>query len=218
MNQRRKLIVIGGGEHACVVLDAAMSRPDLFRILGVADADPVPKAVRDMKAVHLGSDLSALKYASDPHTVFILGVGGLESQPTAIRLAGLYTSRGARFAAVVHASATVAPGARIGAGAFVAARAVVQTGARVLRHAVVNTGGILEHDARLGIFAQMAPGVVAGGGTRIGARAFVGLGATIRDHIQIGSGAIVGMGAVVVCDVPTNALVIGVPARKVPRR
>lgn len=210
----RKLIVIGGGEHACVVIDAAKSRPDLFTVLGVVDADPVPKAVRQLKIPRLGGDQSALARASDRDTVFILGFAGLHSRPSALRLTKLYEARGARFAVVVHASAVVSPTARLQPGVFVAARAVIQTGARLSRHAVVNTGSIVEHDVVLGAFAHLAPGSITGGGARIGARAFVGLGASIRDHVEVGSDAVVGMGATVVGDVPKGARVIGTPARR----
>ena len=210
----RRLIVIGGGEHACVVIDAAQSRPDLFAVQGVVDAALRPRAVSQLKIPRLGGDESALARAADPDTLFLLGFSGLHSRPAAVRLTKLYEAQGARFAVLVHASAVVSPNAHLQPGVFVAARAVIQTGARISRHAVVNTGSIVEHDVTLGAFAHLAPGAVTGGGVRIGARAFVGLGAIIRDHIKVGSDAIVGMGATVVRDVPRGARVLGTPARR----
>jgi serine acetyltransferase len=37
----------------------------------------------------------------------------------------------------------------------------------------------------------------------------------VRDHVSIGAAARVGMGAVVVADVPANAVVVGNPAREI---
>jgi len=46
-----------------------------------------------------------------------------------------------------------------------------------------------------------------------GERSAGGLGAVVRDHVAIGDGATVGMGAVVVKDIPDGARALGVPAR-----
>ena len=58
-----------------------------------------------------------------------------------------------------------------------------------------------------------ALGAVIGGGTHLGADVTVGLGAAVRDHLSIGDRAVIGMGAVVVEDVPADTTVRGVPAR-----
>ncbi|NHC33833.1 acyltransferase [Scytonema millei] len=51
--------------------------------------------------------------------------------------------------------------------------------------------------------------------TRVKRRASIGSNATILPGVTIGESAIVGAGAVVTCDVPDRATVVGVPARVV---
>jgi UDP-2-acetamido-3-amino-2,3-dideoxy-glucuronate N-acetyltransferase len=51
--------------------------------------------------------------------------------------------------------------------------------------------------------------------TRVRRGASVGSGATVMSGVTIGEGALVGAGAVVTRDVPSHALVVGVPARVV---
>ena len=51
--------------------------------------------------------------------------------------------------------------------------------------------------------------------TRVHRRASIGSNATILPGITIGEGAMIGAGAVVTCDVPDHAIVVGVPARVV---
>lgn len=55
-------------------------------------------------------------------------------------------------------------------------------------------------------------------GIQIDDDVWVGANATILDGVHIGRGAIVGAGAVVTRDVPSNTIVAGVPAREIGRR
>jgi len=214
----RQLIVIGGGEHACVVVDAARSRPDAWRVVGFSEAERSSRlARREPELEDLGDDealRSRLEGApAGERPALVLGIGG------GIRPGGRSAlverfDHDCDWATVVHAAASVSPSATVAAGAVVGARAVVQTGATIGRHAIVNTAAVVEHDVTVGDYAHLAPGSLIGGGTTIGPGAFVGLGATVRDHVTIGAGATVGMGAVVVDDVLPRETVVGVPARR----
>lgn len=119
----------------------------------------------------------------------------------------------ALFATITHHTATVSWSATIGAGCYIGAGAIIQPGAVLGKNCVINTGAIVEHDCVLGDGVVMAPRSVLGGGVKVGAWANICLGACVRDHITIGESAIVGMGAVVVKDVPPGVTVMGVPAK-----
>jgi len=210
------LIVLGGGEHARVVIEAAQTQPGRWAVQGY-----VAPAASDGGAdvPWLGDDAAlAARLEELPATDrpwLVLGFGGGEtSDGLAARAAT--TERfgpGTRWATVVHATAWVSPTARLQEGAVVLAGAVVNTGADVGRHAIVNSGAVVEHDVRVGDGSHVAPGAVIGGGTRIGENAFIGLGARVRDHVDIGAGAVIGMGAVVVESIAPGVTVVGVPAR-----
>jgi len=199
------LVMIGYGEHARVVADAATA----FVLAGYID-----RASGVTTPPYLGTDdvyLAAFKPRDDVR--FILGLGAVGVSSARSRLATRYEHAGARFAAIVHPRACVSSSATIAEGAVVLAGAIVNSGARIGAHVVVNTGAIVEHDVVLEPHVSIAPGVVIGGGTTIAEGAFVGLGARIRDHITIGAGAVIAMGAVVVASVPAGLGVAGVPAR-----
>ena len=207
------LVCIGGGEHARVVMEAALSCPARWRLLGFVDDKPCAATLNRLGVPRLGNDekgLSLLSAISD--VAFVLGIGAVGG--TGIREEALqrYVEASARFAAVVHARAWVSPSAVLDEGVFVAAGAVVNTGAHLGIHAVVNTGAIVEHDASLGAFSQVGPGAVVGGGVVLEDYAYVGLGARVRDHLRVGRGALVGMGAVVTRSVLPAEVVVGVPA------
>lgn len=208
-----KLIVIGGGEHARVLIEAARSRPDLWDLEGLVDGDPAEETVRRMNVPRLGGDEAGIERAKDPQFAFILAMAGLKSAQARARLAASYDAAGARWAIVIHSDSWISPTASLEGGVFVSAGAVINTGARIEAHAIINSGSVIEHDVVVGAFAQVSPGATLGGAVRVGRGAYVGLGASVRDHVSIGEGATVGMGAVVVSSVQPNVLVMGNPAR-----
>lgn len=212
----RPLAIVGGGEHAAVVLEAARSRPDAWLVVGFSDRDRSSRLARREPALaDLGDDAAlADLLARDPDGApsLVLGVGG-GTRPGDRAATVARFGAGADWATIVHADASVSPSARLGPGCLVGAGAVVQAGAIVGRHVIVNSGAIVEHDVVLDDFCHVGPGAAIGGGTRIGQGAFVGLGARVRDHVTVGDRATVGMGAVVVADVAPGRTMVGVPAR-----
>jgi acetyltransferase EpsM len=209
---RRELVVIGGGEHARVLIEAALSRPEHWHVLGFADPLPCEDTVLRLGVPHLGDDDEALR--RHPGAAFIVAVGEIGPSVIRRRIVERYRSAGAAFASVVHAGAQISTTAVIGEGAAIFAGAVVNSGARIGDHTVVNTGAVIEHDVVLGPFAQVGPRSAVGGGASIGDGAYLGLGSLVRDHVRVGADAFVGLGAAVVADVEAGARVMGVPARQ----
>ncbi len=215
----RPLLLIGGGEHASVVYEAAGTEPGRWHVVGVTD----PRADAGLSAAsathHLGDDRTGLAGFDGrlPHERpdLVLAVGGV-GEPGARRRVALAVETAApwaHWAVVVHRAAWVSPSADLAGGTVILAGAIVNAGARVGPHGIVNSRAVVEHDVRLGAYVHVGPGAVIGGAARIGSDVTIGLGALIRDHIVVGDGALIGMGAVVVSDVEPGAIVIGSPAR-----
>jgi acetyltransferase EpsM len=206
-SEPRPLILVGGGEHALVVADAARESGWLLR--GYSETAQNPAFEAAVGIPFLGDDATvAREHAADAS--FIIAVG---KQETRARLVASLAVYDLRFATVVHPKAIVAGSAIVAPGATVLAGAVVNPGARVGAHAIVNTAAVIEHDVVVEPLAHVSPAAAVGGGARILDGAVVGLGARVRDHVTVGRNAVVGMGAVVVADVPAGQTVVGVPAR-----
>jgi sugar O-acyltransferase (sialic acid O-acetyltransferase NeuD family) len=116
------------------------------------------------------------------------------------------------------ASSVVMEGTEIGEGAILGPFAMVTVGVRIGRHFHGNSYSYVSHDCRIGDFVTFGPAVKCNGNVEIADHAYLGAGAMIRQGrpgapLVIGRGAVVGMGAVVLRDVPDGVTVVGNPAR-----
>ena len=115
----------------------------------------------------------------------------------------------------IHPRAVVAGGVQLGLGIWIAAGVIVNPGAIIGDGAVLNTGATVDHDCRIGAYANVSPGCHLSGRTVIGRYAFLGTGAITLPDVVVGEEATVGAGAVVLTAVAPGTTVVGVPARVV---
>jgi len=208
----KTLIVVGGGGHAKVLIDAIRSGAE-YDLVGIVDARlPVGHRVLDVPVI--GSDDLLLR-GEPPRSVLALGVGSIRGGDRRKRLHDRFRELAYEFPVIRHARATVGPGVRLGDGTQVMAGAVVQPDTSLGPNCIVNTAAVIEHDCTIAGHCQAAPGAVLGGGVVVGECSFIGLGARVLPGIRIGCHVTVGAGAVVVHDVEDGATVVGVPARRI---
>jgi len=209
VSPKPKIIVLGAGGHACVVVDAL--RQIGAELLGATVADETDEGPGGIPV--LGSDDLILSYPAEA-VLLANGIGSIGNPGVRQEQFDRFSSKGYRFATVVHPKAILADDVQLGEGCVVMAGAIIQTGSRIGVNTIVNTGAIVDHDGHIGSHVHLAPGVVLSGGVCIGDGAHVGTGATVIQAVTIGANAIVGAGAVVVNDVRPGALTLGVPARE----
>jgi acetyltransferase EpsM len=208
----RDLIIIGGGEHARVVIEAALSVPDRWRVVGLVDPMACEETVARMNVPRLGDDDCLARF---PDAALILGQGTQGPDDRRQRLVARTGAAPERWAVVIHNVAWVSPTADLGPGSVVLAGAVVNSGARIGHHCIVNTHACIEHDVMLGDFVHAAPGSIVAGGATVGKLSYLGMGSLVRDHRTIGQASLVGMGAVVTKSFEGGAVLVGVPARNI---
>lgn len=201
----KPVVLIGGGGHAKVVLDALLSR-GLWDNVIVRDDNPA------LSGTLLLDRIIAYPALPDQPARFHVAIGDNDRRR---RLSEVCRARGGTAIGVVHLRAIIAQSATIGDGCFIAAGATIAPAVCIEEGTIINHGAVVDHDCCIGAFAHVAPNVTLGGGVRVGSNALVGAGATILAGLTIGSGAIIGAGAVVRSDVVADDIVAGVPARTI---
>lgn len=105
-----------------------------------------------------------------------------------------------------------------GEGLQVMPSAIVHNDVRIGNQCIINTRALVEHDCVLADGVEIGPGAVLCGRVSVGENAWIGANATIRPRVTIGKNTIIGAGAVVVTDIPSNVVAVGVPAKIVRER
>jgi sugar O-acyltransferase (sialic acid O-acetyltransferase NeuD family) len=126
------------------------------------------------------------------------------------RISTLYPS--VKFATLIHPSAQIAKGVKIGEGVCIMAGAIVNSDSIIDNFTIINTKASMDHDGHLGAFASLAPNATTGGNVSIGDYTSVGISATIKHGVQIGKHGVIGGGALVLKNFEDNQVIYGVPA------
>ena len=150
---------------------------------------------------------------TDQELLLTLG-HGRHRRSIAARLAVRGVNR-ARYASLLHPRVELPASCSVGAGSIALAGVVLTADVTVGEHVVMMPHVTLTHGCTVRDFATLCAGVSLGGDVHVGEGAYVGMNASVRPRVLIGADATVGMGSVVLRDVPAGETWAGVPARPV---
>ncbi len=205
-------VVLGGGQHAKVVIDT-MHAAGLFAPIAILDCNRELWGQSLLGVPVVGGDEHLVKLVKEGVTHFVVGIGSTSSTDARRKLFEFGIQHGLKPLMVRHPSAICSAAASFEPGSQVFAGAIVNTSARIEGNVIINTGAIVEHDCIVRAHAHIATGARLAGAVQVGRGAHIGIGASIRQGTIIGDRAVVGAGAVVVDDVASDLIVVGVPAR-----
>ena len=206
----KKIIILGGGGHARVVIDL-IRVTGLYEIAGILDeefkngnmaADDIPV---------LGGDDLLPGLHAEGIKLACIGIGSVRDNSKRKELYKTVKKIGYSVPGLIHPLAIVSKnGVRISEGVQVMVGAIIQTGSMIGENAIINTGVIIEHDCNIGEHVHICPGAVISGGCMIDDNSFIGAGATVIQGVKIGKNAVVAAGAIILADVPDNSIVKGI--------
>jgi sugar O-acyltransferase (sialic acid O-acetyltransferase NeuD family) len=205
----RELIIYGAGAHAqemAEIVDRLNRVEPTWRLLGFAipegHPDPAASALNGYPVLG-GSELFG-RYA-DAAFLPEFGSGRLEIERE-------------RIASLIAPTSFVSRTANIGAGCVIYPNCFVGANASLGDRVFVLSGSAINHDDCLENRVTLASGVTLAGGVHIEAACYLGQACSVRQDVRIGRESLIGMGSVVLADVPPGVVMVGNPARQLKRR
>ena len=143
---------------------------------------------------------------------FIIGIAEPADRK---RIAQSLAARGWTAETLVHDSAAVGLNARIGAGTVICPHCRISSDCEIGEHVLINSGSGVGHDAVVGSYASLLGAVSANGNVVIGEGALLGAGSMVYPGKKVGAWARIGLGSVVLRNVPEHATMFGNPAQRI---
>ena len=204
------LIILGVGVHAgemAEIVERANAVKPTWRLLGyVADRKHegrVGESFNGYPILGTSADL-----ASYPRARFVpaYGYGDIAEIPED------------RLATLIDPSTFVSRTVKVGRGCVIYPNCYLGLNAVIGDRVFTLSNCVINHDDHIANGTSLAAGVTLAGLVHVEAGCYLGQASTVRQNVRIGKGSMLGMGCVVVRDVPPNSVMVGNPARKLRER
>ena len=169
---------------------------NLAALDGFAGYPPIVGTIRD--------------YQPQPDDVFVSSIGGASRRACMEEI----IRRGGEFMELIHQTARVYTGAKLGKGNFVGAFSVIGNDAVVGDYNMIQSYTVIGHDAVIGSWNRIDTHVTCVGGIVVQDDVNIHTGAVINHKVVVESGAHVGACSFVIRKVKAGTTVCGNPAKK----
>lgn len=208
----KDLIIVGAGGmgRKVFVCLRRLNTDNKWNIRGFIDDDEHALDGKncDLKIIGTISDWKPME-----NQVFVMGL----SEPHMKHLiSDRLIAKGARFETIVSPDVILGDYVEIGEGSVIMTPYNVESGARIGRF-VTMLGSTIALDGKLGDYSTTT-GFANLTFADIGKEVYVGSHAVILENVKVGDGAYIGVGSIVMKDVPPYTQVFGNPARIVGER
>lgn len=202
---KEKIILIGGGGHCKVVIDAIYQAGNLH-IEGIID-----------RKLNIGDKVFGIPVIGDDNKLpdlyrkrlknAFISIGSVGDCSVRKRIYQMLKQIGFSLVTVIHPSAVIGYDCDMEEGVFIAAGVVINPCVKIGRNAIINTSASIDHDCEIGSFVHITPGVTLSGGVKIGEGTHIGTGANVIQNINIGKNCLIKAGELVRNDFPGDGSV-----------
>lgn len=203
-------VILGAGTYGETY--CSFLRESGVNVLGFLDDDPkyLNREVLGLPVLGDMSKLKDLRKLYDVDSVYC-PIGNNEVR---VRLLSKAKELGYKLPNFIHPQACIAPDVKIGNGVYILFGTTIMPHTVIKDYVMISMSVGLGHHSVLeeGVFLSM--GCNMGGSIMVKKKAYCGMGSTIMSGVHVvGENCLIGAGAVVIKDVPDNAVVAGVPAK-----
>ncbi len=211
----KQIIIIGGIGNGTVIADAIsdtvrQGRADL-EILGFLN-DRQPKGSTLENYPVLGS-LQDIEHFIRLGCYFVYTIYRIDGQEERIALFDSLHIPPEQLITFVHPSAYVAPSATIGSGSIIMPLCAISAGAQIGMNCLLMASTTVGHNSILADHCHLAAQSCISSSVTLRVGVHIGLNATVGDNLEIGQYSTLGMGSVLLKNIPPQQIWVGNPAR-----
>lgn len=123
--------------------------------------------------------------------------------------------QGVQFATLIDPKVDISDKICISEGSIICAGSILTVDIFIGSHVIINLDCTIGHDAVLQSFVTLYPSVNISGNAHLCECVEMGTGSQMIQNVKIGERTIVGAGAVVVNDLPSDCTAVGMPAKAI---
>ena len=212
---REKILLVGAGQHARVVL-YNIQEQNKYDVIGILDKN-LDKAKEEkffegipiLDIDYSKIDLKELKEKLGTDKFFI-SFGNMKYRK---KVWELFKNSGWNSVNIIHPNAVISKNAKLGEGILIECGCLITPNPIIGDNVVVNTGSQVNHDNIIENHVDIASGVVLSGGVKIGENTLLDDGVIVTLGREVGKNSLIGAGAVITKNLEDNIVAYGNPAK-----
>lgn len=182
MEDREKIILIGGGGHCKSVIDV-IEQEGKWGIFGIVDTkENIGRKVFDYEIIGCDDDLEKI-FQSCKNAIVCLG--HIKSNALRVKLFEKLKHIGFNLPVIISPHAYVSKYAHVKEGTIIMHHAFVNAGVSIGKNCIINTKALIEHDTNIEDNCHISTASVLNGGVVVKENTFFGSNATTREYIEV---------------------------------
>lgn len=199
-------IIIGAGTYGQVYFEYLK---EFYNVIGFYDDDSSLHGQLIGNVKVKGSVQDALNNESDCSVFVPIG-----NNPVRVRILKEFEKSGFEIPSFIHTQTIIHSSVKIGRAVYILPGTNIMPLTEIGDYSMISIGSNIIHHTSLEEGVFVSNGCNVGANILIKKLAYIGMGATIMTGVKyVGESSLIGAGAVVIKDVPDNAVVAGVPAK-----
>ena len=211
----KKVVVMGGKGIGMIAAAIIEVLPDLDLLGFLNDGIAVGEAQgRFRKIPVIGTSEDVHRFISEDDTYVLVAYKTMKKEKEQFEKLKRLKIPKWKLINVIHPSAQIPSGfCYIGNGVMMAPNVQLSVDSYISDNCILLGNCFIGHDSVLEQYVSVANHATIGARVRVGKGVHIGTNATIKQGVTIGDFSLVGMGSVVLKDVPPESVVVGNPAR-----
>lgn len=206
----KDLIIIGAAQDGRIAAELVEDIGKEWNLLGFLDDDPAKQGIEMNGFPVLGKITDAVKYRN---CYFVIMLGSPKNYFTKKRILTKLGIAMENYATLIHPNASVSRYTDIGKGTVIMSEVAIMPNCKIGNHVWILPQVYIGNDTEIGDYTIMTESVTHAGEGVVKEGVYIGLNSSIIENITIGEWSLIGMGSVVIRDVPPYSVVVGNPAR-----